>query len=515
VIPFAHQQEIVDSTWNLPGYAFFWEPRTCKSLPQIMTALRLYKAGLISGVVILAPMGVHHDWAKDVIAEAIPNIYPDGLEHHILDWMSSIAGSTKFNKHVVETLKKPGLVFFCADTNSLTSQRLRSYIEDFIESRSCLLVLDESHYFKNPHAKRTRFIMRKSKKASFKRLLTGTPLVTPFDLWSQFYCLDPAILGERFVPFKTQYGIFEKKFFGPRVVNLVTGYKNLDDLKAKIAPFASWRTYDETFPDNPGVAPLRRAYFELSPEYRKAYNQLAEEYILQLEKGEVLVNNALVMMLRLNQVARGFVNTDNGEQPIPGKNHAIERLVHEVLERPGEKIVIWCRFVPNVTSCLEALTEAGVVCVRHDGQISEEQRDLNRLAFQTDPKVRAVVGTSATGGMGKDFSAGSTVIFYDSDFILNNRIQAFDRVRGVNQGRIVQQIDLCALNTVDERCLFLLGQHVDVISKIQDRSVLLDMLRGDGTSGADAIAEKVEAEESSLSEEEAADLIERGLKEKT
>jgi len=519
MIPFAHQSEIVDSTWKLPGFAFFWEPRVGKSLPQALTALKLHQAGQIIGVVILAPSGVHHDWAKDVIREALPNVYPRGLEYHVLDWMSSLAGSTRWARYVEDTLKKPELVFFCADSNSLTSQRLRTYIENFIRSRSCLLVLDESHYFKNPHAKRTRFMMRVAKKAPFRRILSGTPLTTPFDLWSQFNVLDPAILGPHFVPFKTQYGIFEKKFFGPRVVNLVTGYKNLDDLKKKIAPHASWRTFDETFPNNPGVAPLKRAYFELSSEYKKAYDQLAKEYILQLEKGEVLVNNALVMMLRLHQVSRGFVNTDNGEQPIPGKNNALERLLHEINERPGKKILVWCRFTSDITAVMDSLTTAGINCVRHDGQVTKEQRDLNKLAFQTDPAVRVVVGTPSTGGVGKDFSAGSVVIFYSHDYSLNNRIQAFDRVRGVNQDEVVEQVDLCAIGTVDERCMTLLGQHVDVISKIQDRSVLLEMLKGGVVEEAGITPEDVSPSDDSdddkgVSEEEAADLIEASLKER-
>jgi SNF2 family DNA or RNA helicase len=353
-----------------------------------------------------------------------------------------------------------------------------------------------------------------AKKCPFRRILSGTPLTSPFDLWSQFNVLDPTILGERFVPFKTNYGIFEKKFFGPRAVNVVTGYKNLDDLKARIAPHSSFRTFDETFPDNPGVLPPERAYFELSPEYRRAYNELQKEYILQLEKGEVLVTNPMVMLLRLQQVSRGFVGTDNGEQPIPGENNAVKRLVHEVLERSTEKIVIWCRFTADVTACFSALTEAGVRCVRHDGQVSQEDRDKNREEFQVDPAVRVVVGTPSTGGVGKDFSAGSTVIFYSHSFNLNERIQAFDRVRGVNQKHVVQQVDICGVQTVDERCMFLLGQRVDVISQIQDTSVLLSMLKSASAETADAKPEIITPEENSVSENEAADLLEQNLRTK-
>jgi len=518
VKPFAHQIDIVASTWSLPGFADFWEPRVGKSIPQVLTALRLYEASLITGVVILAPSGVHHSWAKDVIPDTVSNECPGGFKQSVFAWTSSLAGSAKYDRHVREALKGPDLTWLCADSNSLTSARLRSCIEDFVKSRPCLLVLDESHYFKNPHAKRTRFMMRVAKKCPFRRILSGTPLSSPFDLWSQFNILDPAILGERFIPFKTKYGIFERRFFGPRAVNIVTGYKDLDDLKARIAPHSSFRTFDETFPDNPGVLPPERAYFELSPGYAKAYEELRREYILQLEKGEVLVSNPMVMLLRLQQVSRGFVGTDNdGEQAIPGENNAVKRLVHEVQERVTEKIVVWCRFTADVSSAFSALMEAGINCVRHDGQVTQEQRDLNREAFQMDPAVRVVVGTPSTGGVGKDFSAGSTVIFYSHSFNLNERIQAFDRVRGVNQKHVVQQVDICGVNTVDERCMFLLGQRVDVISQIQDTSVLLSMLKSTSLEAGSAKTEPPEIsspdETDSISEDEAADLLEKNLKE--
>jgi SNF2 family DNA or RNA helicase len=345
--------------------------------------------------------------------------------------------------------------------------------------------------------------------------LSGTPLTSPFDLWSQFNVVDPAILGERFVPFKTKYGIFETKFFGPRAVKVVSGYRELDDLKRRVDPHSSWRTFDETFPGNPGVLPLDTAYFELSPEYQRAYDELKREYILLLERGEVIVQNPLTMLLRLQQVARGFVNTtEDGVQPIPGENNALKRLLHEVSERHDEKVVIWCRFTPDVDLVLDALKKAGVVSVRHDGAISQEERDKNREDFQGLSVVRVVVGTPSTGGVGKDFSAGSTVIFYSHSFNLIERIQAFDRVRGVNQTRPVQQVDICALGTVDERCLSLLKSHVDVVSRIQDRSTLLHVLRSADSEDSSVAAEpsSTSVDDASYSEDEAASVLESMLK---
>jgi SNF2 family DNA or RNA helicase len=418
---------------------------------------------------------------------------------------------------MAEVLKNKNMVFICADSNGLTSQRLMDYLELVADQRKVLLIPDESHSFKNPKAQRTKFMLRLAKACPFRRILSGTPLTSPFDLWSQFQIVDPAIFNERFIPFKTKYGIFETKFFGPRAVKVVTGYKNLEDLKAKIEPHCSWRTYDETFPNNPGVLPPEKAYFEMSPEYTKAYNELRKEYILQLEKGEVLVNNPLVMILRLAQISRGFVMTDNGEQVIPGENNAAKRLLHEIEKRNTEKVVVWCRHRSDIDTVMRTLAEAEIVCVRHDGAITEEERAANLVRFQTDPLVRVIVGTPSTGGVGKNFSAGSTIIFYSHSFNLIERVQAFNRVRGISQDKPVQQVDICAIGTVDERCMVLLSKRVDVITVIQDKSVLLNMLKTAPDEQVDWTPSSVSHEgvgvaESVLSEDSAAEMMEQLIK---
>ena len=504
--PFAHQEEIVERTWNRPGFAFFWEPRVGKSLPQVLTALRLRDAGLIDCMVILAPQGVHHGWARDVIPQAIT--YHGQFEHQILDWMSNQAGTARFITKAESVLKNTNMVFICADSNGLTSQRLRDYLEKAVKQRKCLLVLDEGHFFKNPQAQRTKFVIKLAKKCPYRRDLTGTPLTSPFDLWSQMQIIDPAILNERFVPFKTRYGIFETKFFGPRAVKVVSGYKELPELKARIEPHCSWLTLKDVFPNLPDILPPERAYFEISPEQRRAYEELKKEYILQLERGEVLINNPLVMILRLSQIARGFVTTDNGNQVIPGHNAALTRLMHEISERPDEKIVIWCRFTEDVNTVLAELAHQNIKAVRLDGQVDQEHRLENMSLFQNDPSVRVIVGTPSTGGVGVDLSAGSTVIFYSHGFNLIERLQAMSRVRGVNQKNKISQIDMVAVDTVDERCMSLLEARVDVVSRIQDRGTLLHVLKDD--HGADfTLGASVDVSDAVFPEDVAADVLER------
>ena len=54
------------------------------------------------------------------------------------------------------------------------------------------MAIDESTTIKNPKAKRTKSIIHLSNMASYRRILTGSPVTkNPLDLFTQCYFLDP------------------------------------------------------------------------------------------------------------------------------------------------------------------------------------------------------------------------------------------------------------------------------------------------------------------------------------
>ena len=102
------------------------------------------------------------------------------------------------------------------------------------------MVIDESTTIKNIDAARTETCLALGVLAKKRRILSGLPSPqSPLDLFSQFYFLDPNILGfHRYSAFEQRYAIMSPKPFGPggRMINVIAGYQNLDELKAKIEP---------------------------------------------------------------------------------------------------------------------------------------------------------------------------------------------------------------------------------------------------------------------------------------
>ena len=64
-ILFPYQRAIIDATWDIPGWGLFLEMGVGKSLVAIETARKLYEAGEIRGVLVVAPNGVHANWVYD------------------------------------------------------------------------------------------------------------------------------------------------------------------------------------------------------------------------------------------------------------------------------------------------------------------------------------------------------------------------------------------------------------------------------------------------------------------
>lgn len=69
----------------------------------------------------------------------------------------------------------------------LTSRKSRDLLEAWLPQT---LVVDESHYYKNKDASRTKRVLQWSRTARHVILLSGTPMSRPSDLYTQLQCLD-------------------------------------------------------------------------------------------------------------------------------------------------------------------------------------------------------------------------------------------------------------------------------------------------------------------------------------
>ncbi|MEM4959125.1 MAG: SNF2-related protein [Nanopusillaceae archaeon] len=126
----------------------------------------------------------------------------------------------------------------------LNYERLLKVSEEELKKlyQAHFLVLDEAHRIKNIKAKTTRLLMKFGYKKIPKILLSATPFKEAIDLYTQFFVLDPGILG-KWNDFIAKYFIKESNPFGGITYILKDGM--WDEILNQVKPYVFKRDKDE------------------------------------------------------------------------------------------------------------------------------------------------------------------------------------------------------------------------------------------------------------------------------
>ena len=179
--PYKHQLTALEKSWNRETYAYFMEMGTGKSKVLVDNIAMLYDKGKIDGALIICPKGVMGTWHK----QEIPTHLPTHIENVAVSWQSNI---NKSQSRLLGNLFKTGeeLHILVMNVEALSTQKGTDFAKKFMLSHKTLMAIDESTTIKNPKAKRTKNIIEMSKRAIYRRILTGSPVTkNPLDLYSQ------------------------------------------------------------------------------------------------------------------------------------------------------------------------------------------------------------------------------------------------------------------------------------------------------------------------------------------
>ena len=186
--PYAHQLKALEMSWDKQVFAYFMEMGTGKSKVLIDNASMLYDKGNINGLLIIAPKGVYKTWYEN----EIPTHMADHIEKKVVLWETSNT-SKEYTKEL-NTVLATGTDFhiLLMNVEAFSSQKGYDFAFRFVNSHKAMIAVDESTTIKTPTAKRTKNILKLSTLASYKRILTGSPVTkSPIDLYSQCEFLDP------------------------------------------------------------------------------------------------------------------------------------------------------------------------------------------------------------------------------------------------------------------------------------------------------------------------------------
>lgn len=445
-----------------------------KTKPVIDSIAHLYEAGEITGVVVLAPNGVHRNWVVDELPRHMPDSVAEKMR--VLHWMTSKAGNKGAKDAAAAALKHDGLLVVCMSYNGIMTEPGAKFIRKMVDDRRCMGVLDESPYIKTPGTKRTKRVMALARHLPYRRILTGTVVDDkPFDVYTQIKFLDDKAWHEvgcaDFASFKATFGVWQTRTLGngrqfPELVN----FRNLPKLNEVVARYGS-RLLKEQVLDLPPKLYSKR-YFEMTPAQWKAYRELRDEMLTWIDGQPITAAMAITMRLRLQQITSGYLPTDDPDSdeqrlvPIGDKNPRIDLLLDVLDEADGQQIIVWAKYRYDIDHILERLKEAGVSAVRYDGQCSETEAGEAVDAFKRGD-ARVFVGNPAKGAEGITLTCAKTVVYFNNSYKLSKRLQSEDRAHRIGQEHAVQIIDLCAEDTVDIQIVDALRNKYEMAAVVQ------------------------------------------------
>ena len=459
--PYAHQLKALEMSWNKEVFAYFMEMGTGKSKVLIDNISMLYDKGKINGALIIAPKGVYKNWYDSEIPEHMVK----HINKKVVLWQALI---NQKQQDRLDTLFKSevDLHILIMNVEALSTKKGKIFAEKFINCHNVLMAIDESTTIKNPSAKRTKAIVSLGVNAKYRRILTGSPVTkSPLDLYKQCEFLDPWLLGHNsYYTFRTRYAIMKTANFNGRSVQIVVGYKHLDELADKLKPF-SYRVLKDECLDLPKKTFMKRIV-QLTPDQFKIYMQMKQMALAEMNGKMTTTSTALTQLMRMQQITCGYFKADDGTtQEI--NNNRIDELI-DVLDEIEGKTVIWAHWQNDVNQIIKAVVkEYGEgCCVDYFGLTPQSERQENIKKFQNDPKVRFFIGTPATGGYGITLTAASNMIYYSNGYDLEKRQQSEARIDRIGQTKPMTYIDILAENTVDERIVKALRKKVNIASKI-------------------------------------------------
>jgi hypothetical protein len=461
--PYDHQREECEKHGTEPGRALFWEMGTGKTKPVIDQAVAMYEAGEISGLAVIAPKGVHRNWVTDELPAHMP---PEMLEKAALfDWPSNY--TAKYQERRMAKLMQwdRGMPVLAMSYPGIMTRKGGRFFRRFLDKYRCMYGLDESQLVGKPNAARTKRVVASSRYAPYTRVMSGTPITnSPFDGFSQIKCLDESawdsIGCKNFAAFKQFFGIWMVRELGRTGKSFpeLVAYRNQHILKEMVSKWGSRLLKEDVLDLPPKLYTKRR--FQLDPEAVRVYKEVRDDYIAFLDDGgTVTAPLAITRLIRLQQIASGYVPEDKDHEDLrplgTTGNPRVQLLLDTLQEHRGRSTIVWAKYRHDFKIIAAALRKAKITFVEYHGATPDPKRDEAKKRFQAKD-VEVFLANPSAAGLGLTLTAATVVIFYNTTYKYDHRVQAEDRAHRIGQEHPVLYVDLLGMlsptqmYTVDE-----------------------------------------------------------------
>ena len=492
---FDHQIKAREKFKDKNEIALFFEMGCGKTLTSMMIVCDKFKAGLIDSLLVVAPNDVHKQWFDDLCDDE--STLSKAIAQEGVECSGQIIGGRGGQKQFYEFDDDNRLHIVCTNIDTFSTPHKWEELVEWANSNKTAIIIDEATVIKNPTSKRGQRMLyefndvikrRNTILSSIKKpntqvrfVLTGTPVTNgPMDLWAIMEFIKPNYFGRNYYSFMNYYGMHTKLNVQDRVINVLLNektwqgikgcenfaeafavfgcsedtyltvktqdhyigpYKHADELKELLEPNAVFAKLTDCV-DMPPVHYITKEV-PMSEAQIACYNDMKHDLLAQYDDHVSTAKNKLVVSMRLQQIASGFImgheDVDPEELDIPlwmdrdideqydvtpdeviwlgDTNPKLEQLMRDVdeLDKP---LIILTRFSAEAAKIYDMLKD------KYSTMLYTGWKTTGSIADYKQGKYEICVANTTKIARGHNLQIGHTTIYYSNTFSMELRQQS-------------------------------------------------------------------------------------------
>jgi SNF2 family DNA or RNA helicase len=440
--PFRHQQQGLALLTGNNYVALFWEQGTGKTLPTIKAIEFRLAAGQIKRALIVCPKTVITSWVKEFARYS--------------DIVPEVIGGTAKQRDAAALHAQVAIVNY----DLLIRMKLDGLHSDGSPAWD-MVIFDESQYIKAASAKRSKAAYDLAKAATYRVLLTGTPVAKDAgDMFGQFKVLDESIFGNSFYAFRAKYFANVGRNFPDWRIRPEAA----DAIRSKVALRAQRIRKADVLDLPEKLYQVRR--IEMTKDQARHYRELERELLTVIGDTTVTVPYLISRMMKLNEICSGYVRHEGSNIALDNPKLAeLKQIIDDYDAGDGRnQVVVWCTFLRDISEICKVFPAAMVI----DGSKSTQERQEAIDLFQAG-LCKVMVLQQQAGAVGITLTAAHLSVFYSRNYSLLDRMQAEDRLHRIGQVNKVTYIDLIMANSIEE----------EIVEALEEKRIVAGYLQGD------------------------------------
>ncbi|KAL5538777.1 hypothetical protein UlMin_043917 [Ulmus minor] len=401
-------------------------------------------------VLVIAPSSLRVQWASMI------QQWLDIPSSDILVVLPQCGGSNKSGFTIVSSNTK-GAIRLDGVFNIISYDVVPKLKDLLMASEFKVVIADESHYLKNPQAKRTICSLPVIQKAQYAILLSGTPALSrPIELFKQLEALCPDVYRS-----VHEYG---GRYCKGGVFGMYQGASNHEELYNLMKATVMIRRLKKDVLSELPVKRRQQVFLDLDQKDMRQVSSLLRELEVLKRKIDACMSKEEADSMKFTE--KNLISKVYQETAV-AKTRAVLDYLDTVIEA-GCKFLVFAWHQPLIDSIHNFLIKKKVGCIRIDGGTPPLTRQALVTDFQEKDSVRVAVLSIKAAGVGLTLTAASTVIFAELSWTPGDLVQAEDRAHRIGQASSVNIYYLFANDTGDDLIWNVIHRKMENVGQVLD-----------------------------------------------